>query len=442
MGTPPDDQLLERFRAEALHLRSVLVDRTTGLPAYPVWIDELRTLLETRRHVGVLHLDVPRLEWVESLYGWQVLDGIVAKAAEVLRASVGVELPTGTRLALHGVGADRFVAFIAESGTGQPVDLPYLETVGRALRARLTAAFAGPEFAGLSPRLAFRSGHSLLSENPFYRFERRVAAAVEEAGTYHARREGGRDPSWESELHRLIEDAAVSTLFQPLIDLASGEIVGFEALSRGPAGSAFELPAPMFALSERFGLALDLDRLCRANALRELPRLAGRMAKTKLFLNVLPGGLADPDWLGGGVEALLHAAGLAPCDLVLEVSERRADADSELFESAARKIRQAGFGLALDDVGTGYATLGTLERVRPDYLKMDVSLVRGIHESPIKQDILGSLVHIARRMGAEIVAEGIEAEEETRALRAAGAHLGQGFLYARPAPPGPPHDGH
>jgi EAL domain-containing protein (putative c-di-GMP-specific phosphodiesterase class I) len=136
--------------------------------------------------------------------------------------------------------------------------------------------------------------------------------------------------------------------------------------------------------------------------------------------------------MGEGVASALRDAGLEPSDLVLEVSERRADADPELFAASARRVREGGFGLALDDVGTGYATLGTLERVRPDFLKMDVSIVRGIHENLIKQEMLASLVHIARRLGAEVVAEGIETAAETATLRAAGARFGQGYLFARP----------
>lgn len=430
MSGHEDDLELERFRAEALKLRSVLMDRASGLPSYAMLVDDLRALLETRRHVGVVHVDVQELELVESLYGWQAFDRVVARAARVLRDASGAELPAASLLAVNGVGGDRFVAFVPDTHRGLPVEHAHLEEIARALRARLEAAFEIPEFAGLSPRLVFRTGVALLSENPFYRFERRVHAAVEDARTSHLRRADGRDDSWASELHQVIEDAAVSTLFQPVVELETGTIMGFEALARGPEGTIFELPSPMFALSERFGLSLDLDRLCRKSALRRLPRLAS--GKPKIFLNVLPGGLADPEWVEGGVAALLRAVGLEPADIVLEVSERRADADPDLFVASARRVREGGFGLALDDVGTGYATLGTLDRVRPDYLKMDVSLVRGIDENLIKQELLASLVQIARRMGAHVVAEGIETVGETKALRAAGARYGQGYLFARP----------
>jgi len=181
-------------------------------------------------------------------------------------------------------------------------------------------------------------------------------------------------------------------------------------------------------MSNRFGAALELDRLCRKCALREGKALAG---KGKLFLNVLPGSLAAVE-REGGILDLLREADLAPGDLVLEVSERGADADPDFFAACSERIRAEGFGLALDDVGTGYATLGTLERIRPDYLKMDVTLVRGIHENLIQQELLSSLMQIGRRLGAEVIAEGIELQEERKVLCSVGARYGQGFLFARP----------
>ncbi len=430
MSVPEDDDL-ESFRAEALKLRSVLMDRTTLLPSYALLVDDLRGMLDRRRQIGVLHAEIIDMDLVESLYGWQVLDRILALVSWLLRDALSSVLPAGTLLAINGAGGDRFVAFVPATGTGEPVDLPYLERTRDALRARLDAAFDGEDFAGLSPRLRFRMGHALLSENPFYRFERRVHTAVEEARTLEARRESGRDLSWEADLRRLIEEAAVSTLYQPVVDLEDGTVLGYEALSRGPKDTAFELPSAMFALSRRFGLAPELDRLCRRKALQGARELAG---KGKLFVNVLAGSLADPGWRAGEVVSLLAEAALPPASLVVEVSERGADADPSAFSAGCEGIRKEGFSLALDDVGTGYATLGTLETVRPDYLKMDASLVRGIHENLIKQELLSSLMQIGRRMGAEVIAEGIESADETATLRALGARYGQGFHFARPAP--------
>jgi EAL domain-containing protein (putative c-di-GMP-specific phosphodiesterase class I) len=156
----------------------------------------------------------------------------------------------------------------------------------------------------------------------------------------------------------------------------------------------------------------------------------------KLFLNVLATSLADPEWKRGAVATLLDSAARRPEDVVLEVSERSLGQQPQDFARACEDLRGLGFGLALDDVGTGYASLLALEALRPDYLKVDASLVRGIHEQLIKRELFTSIVQAAARIGAPVVAVGVEAEEEADALRESGASYGQGYLFALPGPAG------
>lgn len=420
-----------RYRRDYLRLRSALFDRTTGLPAFPVLFDRLRAALEGRRRIGVLHLEIANLPLVESLYGWQVFDRVLSRVARELSAAVGGELPAGTLLGLSGVAGDRFAAFVAEKPEGEEVDAAYLGGLGRALALRLEAAFAAPEFAGLNPRLGFLTGHALLSVNPFYRFERRVYAALEEARAYNERRELRRELSWSDELHEIIRDSSVDMLFQPVVELRSRAVFGHEAFARGPKDSPLETPAAMFACSDRCGVAAELDRICRQAALRAAADVAHC---GKLFLNVLPSGLDELQWPDNELPDQLAALSLRPADLVLEFSERSAGGESAAFGDGLARLRERGFGIALDDVGTGYGSQAILDVARPDFLKLDVSLVRNIHSHLIKQEVLHSLVRIAGRIGASVIAEGVETEEEAAVLLEAGARYGQGFLFAEPAP--------
>jgi EAL domain-containing protein (putative c-di-GMP-specific phosphodiesterase class I)/GGDEF domain-containing protein len=412
-----------------LKLRSVLYDRITGLPAFPVLIDQLRSWLEERRAVGVVHVEAVNLDLVESLYGWQVFDRILARIAGALDAARGGQLPPKSVLGLNGVAGDRFAAFVPEGPGGCEPTKRYLTGVGAALEARLTEIFSTDEFAGLNPRLEFRVGNALLTHDPFYRFERRVYAALEEARAAHLARERRRRRGIGADLRRIIRDASLTTLFQPVVELDSREILGFEALSRGPEGTSLEAPRALFDASESLGVANELDHACRAAA---LAAWSGTNASHKVFLNGLPssfaglpaGDSASPDWLQRLAEA--------PNDVVLEFSERGADADPE-FLSTLRRLKDRGFGIAVDDIGTGFGGQEILEELRPDYLKLDGSLVRKINQNLIKQELLHSLVRIANRIGAAVIAEGVETEEEALALAAAGARYGQGYLFARPS---------
>lgn len=414
-----------------LKLRSVLYDRITGLPAFPVLIDQLRSWLEERRAVGVVHVEAVNLDLVESLYGWQVFDRILARIAGTLDASRGVHLPEQALLGLNGVAGDRFAAFVPDGPGGTEPSARFLAEVGSALEAHLDETFSSAEFAGLNPRLEFRVGHALLTHDPFYRFERRVYAALEDARALHGQRERRRQRGVGADLRRIIHESDLRTVFQPVVELGSREILGFEALSRGPEGTPLEAPQALFDASESLGVANDLDHACREAA---LSAWSGLNSTQTVFLNGLStsfaavpeGGTDRPDWLRRLTDAS-H-------DVVLEFSERGADRDPEGFVSTLSRLKECGIGIAVDDIGTGFGSQDILEELRPDYLKLDGSLVRKINQNLIKQELLHSLVRIANRIGASVIAEGVETEEEAIALAAAGADYGQGFLFARPSP--------
>jgi hypothetical protein len=130
---------LEHFRNGYLRLRSALHDRTTRFPSYPLLFDELRTLLDARRHLGVVHVEPLNIDLVESLYGWQVFDRTMAQLAAVVAAMPGAELPTGTLLAVGGVPADRFVAFIPDAATGRALTHEDMAATAAAVKLRSAA---------------------------------------------------------------------------------------------------------------------------------------------------------------------------------------------------------------------------------------------------------------------------------------------------------------
>ncbi len=431
-----------RYRSRYLKLKSVLHDRATGYPAIPVLLEQLRAQLDGRRSIGVLHVSLDNLALVESLYGWQVLDGVLCRIGLEIREACGEELPKETLLAINAVAGDSFAVFVIERTDGREVDAGSMRSSGDALRGRLQAALADDEFSGLGPQLNVRVGHALLSRNPFYRFERRVYGALEEAAAWEAQRDERRERNLTHELQRIIQDGKIETVFQPVVDLRTHDLLGHEALSRGPAGSPLELPRAMFRASAEAGISPDLDRACRENALGAIRSLA---TPGKVFVNVLPHGLADDEAQQMELLEALHDVALAPEDLVLEFSERGAQRDPDDFAACLGRLKARGFGIALDDIGTGYVSQPVIEEVRPDYLKLDASLVRGIEDNMIKQELIASLIRISARIGSSVIGEGIETLLEAQTLIDAGAQFGQGHLFSAPAPAGTivvaPHPG-
>ena len=207
-------------------------------------------------------------------------------------------------------------------------------------------------------------------------------------------------------------------------------MLGHEALSRGPAGTVFQVPLRLFELAAESDLAFELDRKCRRRALaaaRACPR------GPKLFINVLPSALYDPEFQGAAWSGSPDQLGLSPDRIVLEITEKYAIENYGVFAEALAEFTQLGFKIAVDDVGAGYSGLEKIAHLNPSYLKLDRELIKDIDSSYIRREMSRALKAFADKIGSTIIAEGIEREAELRALRELGIEFGQGFLLARPA---------
>ena len=390
----------------------------------------MRTLLDENPSLALLQVTCGDLGLVESIYGWQVLDRVMWKAVDLVRGLQGGALSPRVILALNGIAGEEILIFEPGEDAGKGIDAEEAARRASAVARALEAGFGSEGFHSMTPKLSFRVGYSLIQENPHFRFERIVYRALEQARTRQAKREQRRQTEWGAALRRIIRDGEVTTLYQPVVRLDTLEVVGYEAFSCGPGSGPLSAPGMLFALSERLGVSGELDRVCRRAAVRRAGPLPGEM---KLFINTRPGNLADPEW---GSEELLESLSrvhLRPEDVVIEVPEG-AVADAEALRGPVECLRGRGFRIALDDVGTGYSSVRSIEAVRPDYLKVDLSLVHEVDRSLLKQEVLTSLLQIAARVGAQVIAEGIETEEELSTVRRSGAHMGQGYFFARPSP--------
>jgi EAL domain-containing protein (putative c-di-GMP-specific phosphodiesterase class I) len=222
----------------------------------------------------------------------------------------------------------------------------------------------------------------------------------------------------------------ITTVFQPILGLRRRNVLGFEALSRGPGTSLYHMPARLFELAQEADLVFELDRKCRRQAFascRQLP------ADAKMFLNVLPSALYDPEVQGEALVRAVESHGLRAGRVVLEITERSAIENYDLFAAAIKDLGGLGFAFAVDDVGAGYSGLEKIARLEPRYLKFDRELIRNIDSSYIRREMTRALKAFADRIGSTIIAEGIESDAELATLLDLGIEYGQGFLLGRPA---------
>ncbi len=232
-------------------------------------------------------------------------------------------------------------------------------------------------------------------------------------------------------LQEILINEDIKTVFQPIVELRSEKTLGYEALSRGPKGDVLQSPLNLFEAAIELDLVFELDRVCRQRALassRDLPEAA------KLFVNVMPPTLFDPDFQGASLIQFLDELNISPKQVVFELTEKLAIENYGLFADAIRNFTQMGFAIAVDDIGAGHSGLEKIAHLHPRYLKFDIDLIRGIDTSFVRREIVSALKSLADKMDSEIIAEGIERQEEFDTLLELGIELGQGYLLGRPAP--------
>ncbi|MDH2916433.1 MAG: EAL domain-containing protein [Gallionella sp.] len=230
-------------------------------------------------------------------------------------------------------------------------------------------------------------------------------------------------------LREIIERRKLTALFQPILDLKSGEFLGFEGLIRGPSDSTLHSPVNLFAAATREGLLLEVEMLSRQTVLEAF---ATQNLPGNLFLNVSPQTLADPSFKNGQTLAFLKELNIDPSRVVIEITENQPTYDFAAMRSALMHYRSMGFKIAIDDLGEGFSSLRLWSELRPEFVKIDMHFVQDVDHDQIKLQFLKSIQQIAESCGTRVIAEGVETEAELRVIKDIGIGLGQGYFIARP----------
>lgn len=233
----------------------------------------------------------------------------------------------------------------------------------------------------------------------------------------------------------------VTSWFQPILRADAPDAArpyAMEALMRlSDANGTIVPPAHVFRMARHSALLFALDLVARRSAVESAAR-AG--LDCKVFVNFNPSSIYDPAYCLRTTAAAIQEIGLDPATIVFELTETHRAQDMAHLKGILAFYRAAGFGVAIDDIGSGWSGLNMLHEFRPDYVKVDMDLVRGVDGDAYKQPILRHLIEIARANGIKTIAEGIETQGEAAWLTDAGVDYLQGFLFAKPAPLEPNRD--
>ncbi|HEX5725942.1 MAG TPA: EAL domain-containing protein [Longimicrobiaceae bacterium] len=407
--------------AEHLRYEELLYDRFTGFPTLPVMLERGREILERRGRLTLLYIEFVRYSKLEEIYGWQKLDEVLQTTADAVREFYDERRGDDEHvLMVSHTGDDDFIFFAdlpAEQVERQVNEMAAaLETH---VRTRVETGH-GEDIAGL---FEIYVGTTTLFRNPKVRPERLIYRGIREAAAA-ARGVESRERSRKvADLKETLREEAVYIVYHPIVVTATREVYGYEALARGRS-RALRSPEVLFGVAEEANLIWELSRLCRKKAIEGLEQHLE--PHHLLFLNIDPHDFRDPTFRYLDLDEL----GVEhPERIVLEITERTAITDYPKFQGYLREFRERGFRFAVDDAGSGYAGLGSIANLEPDFIKLDISLISGIDENFMKQNLVETMVQFANDHEIQVIAEGVEREEEYEAVKKLGVHLTQGFLF-------------
>jgi EAL domain-containing protein (putative c-di-GMP-specific phosphodiesterase class I) len=407
-------------------------DRRDDIPVpYRERVEDLRRVLVAQGSLGLLLIDTSALAQVEHQYGTSAFEKVMAMARELVLELKGHEVRHDDIICLNDRGGDAFLVFFSPKRREGPLKIADLKMAAERVEGHLNRKLVRLASPYLGTLRRVTVGFALAFFNPLVMPERLVTRLVDEAWSCVLVQRAQRELQSRCDLQEVLLADQLSTVFQPIVDLRSRQVLGYEALSRGPAGSVYQMPLRLFAMAEEADLVFELDRKCRCRALAAATSIP---ARAKLFVNVFPSAMYDPEFQGAALVRLAQDQGLTPDRVVLEITERSAIENYDLFAEALAELTRFGFSIAVDDVGAGYSGLEKIAHLNPRYLKFDIELIRNIDSSYIRREMTRALKSFADSIGSTIIAEGIERDGELRTLLELGIQYGQGFLLGRPAP--------
>ena len=424
-----------------------LADALTGLPNRVLFIDLIeRAIQRTTRHpeqlFALLVLGLDRFETLNASLGLVTTDRLLVEIAHRLNTSIhlpaGADGPGGQGYTLARLAGDEFAVLVEDID-----DASDAARAGERLRAALERPFEvdGRQiFASVSAGVAVSSTGYTRPEDilrdasiALHRAKTKVSRCEIFDAAMRSRAETRLNT--ESALRQAIEDQAFDLHYQPIVEVDSGRIAGFEALARwrhpqrGLVGAADFIP-----IAEETGMILPLGRLMLAAACRQMAawqRQFGDAAPDTMCVNVSSRQFADVE-LANQIEEILRETGLDPSRLKLEITESAFLGDILAAQFTLRRVQAMGIEWSLDDFGTGYSSLSYLHRLKVDTVKIDRSFVCRIGADDNGSEMVRAIVSLAHNLEMDVVAEGVESLIQLEHLRALGCEHAQGFFFSKP----------
>ena len=387
-------------------------------------------ILESQGGLGVIVVDLLSLARIERSFGGSTYAALRNQLDPML-AEIRTRVREDDILSRDARVGDRYILFLSGRRTDTPFVVSDLDTLCARISEYLTPRIGRLTGPYLREKPTIEVGYGFVLHSALESAERQVLRAIEQAMESAELRRRIQDRALRQSVVEIIFNRTVWTAFQPIVELDTRKVIGHEGLSRGPRGSDLEAPLTLFGQAGRYSLVEELERACRRQAFVDWEAFG---APGRLFVNTVPATVRDTTFLGRGLLDYLGPR-LSPRNVTLEITERQVIENLNLYREAMHAFLDLGFTFTIDDVGSGYSGLETIARLGAAYLKIDMGLVREVHQKRISQQVVKAILDLGHGMGAVVIAEGIQSEDEAAALLDLGVRFGQGYLFGRPRDP-------
>lgn len=397
----------------------------TLIKEYP----RIERMLVQSRYIACITIQLPTLGTIEYQYGSAAYDRLLTDVMGVITRLKDSSFRQSDILIVDVFDSDTFMIFLSPPRDESTKLLEHLESIAERTRIIIERDVFELFYPYTKAYNKPAVGYALAINNSMInnmRLITQLMANAKKMGEFAATKNS---LATKFALQRLIIEEDIKTLFQPVVDMRTLDVIGYEALSRGPQGTEFASPLLMFVLAQQYDLSFELDSLCRKKAFESARHVD---TDKKIFVNTLTMTIHDPEFRGQYLKDLLDDLMIKPENVVFEINEKLAIDNYELFRSSFQDYSDIGIVHASDDIGTGYSDLERIMELNPGFMKIDISLVRDIDSSVIKQEIVKAMVGLSKGINSSIVAEGVETLEEYEVLKSLGVNCGQGYLFGRP----------
>lgn len=391
--------------------------------------EKVEAIFLESNYISCITFQISQLQRLESLYGSATYSAMLVQVTELLKEVKEKELRNLDIFLVDLFDSDTFIIFLSSPRKNDTQLLEHLENIVERMRCRIETPIFNMFYPYTKEYFKPAIGYSLVIKNPMISNLRLILQLADNAKKMGQFMRMKNEYKSKYGLQKIIIEKNIRTVYQSVVDLKSLEIIGYEALSRGPAGTEFTNPTLLFVLASEFGLSFELDVLCREKAFANIRSME---TDKKIFVNTLAMTIHDPEFRGKYLEKLLEDIKMKPHNVVFEINEKMAIDNYDLFKMAMKDYSDIGIVHANDDMGTGYSGLERVMELNPGFMKIDISLVRDIDKSYIKQQIIKAMVSLSNGLDSNIIAEGVETRAEYEMLRSLNVKYGQGYFFGKP----------